>query len=160
MINEQVWWIILYGCAAAIWYLFKPFRFLLFFFFGFWLSVYDFCFPRSRVSGDSSSVQNFFYNRNIICFTHTTIRKYTIHLPAVYWHDTNYIILGICFIISYLLLSTVVVQKNRTRYFGVQQNADNYLTIPFFVVCVFSYELINSTCTAINYNIIMCSWTY
>jgi len=123
------------------------------FFLDFDLSVYYYCFPRSIVSGDSSSVQKFFFIIETLSVILTQLRKYTIHLP-VYWHDTNYI-LGICFI-SYLHLFTAVVQKNRTRYFGVQQN-DNFNDSVLHFMCIL-YKLINSTCTVINYNIVMCRY--
>lgn len=88
------WWFILYvvisnGDLLLFWAVGGLFD-TDFFFWRFWLSFF-YCFSRSIVSGDLSSIQNFFFhNHNIICYTNTTTEIYD--SSSCYWHDTNYII--------------------------------------------------------------------
>jgi len=153
-VNHPVW--LCSGDIISFWAVKGLFDIEFYYYFFFWisaitLSVY-YCFPRSIVSGDSSSVQNFFFfhNRNIICYTHTTTEIYDSSSCLLTRHKLH------TYYMFYLLLLTAVVQKNRTLYFGVQQN-DNFNDFVLRFMCIL-YKLINSTCTAIDCNIIMCIW--
>jgi len=108
------------------------FYFLFFFFEDFWLSVF-YCFPRSIITVDSSSVLNFFCHITTLLsvYTHTTTEIYDSSSCLLTWHK-------LCFI-SYLLLFTAV-QMNRTQYFGVQQN-NSFKDHGLHFTCI-SYNLI------------------